>query len=104
MVNKVVMRGKITRPCELRYLPKDGAVCSTELSVSRYFKKEDGTRIKDICCIDIDVFGRSAEAAYQYLVVGKKILVEGYLKFNQWKDHQGIDRSRYSITVETLQL
>jgi len=55
MVNKVVMRGKITRPCELRYLPKGGVVCSTELSVSRYFKKEDGTRIKDICCIDIDV-------------------------------------------------
>ena len=104
MFNRVVMLGNLTRDCELRYLPNGGAVCTTGLATNRRFKKQDGSQGEEVCFIDITFFGRTAEIANQYLSRGKKVLVEGRLKLDQWTDQQGVKRSKHSITVETLQM
>ena len=104
MFNRVVMLGNLTRDCELRYLPSGGAVCTTGLATNRRFKKTDGSQGEEVCFIDITFFGRTAEIANQYLSRGKKVLVEGRLKHDQWTDQQGVKRSKHSITVETLQM
>jgi len=104
MFNRVVMLGNLTRDCELRYLPNGGAVCTTGLATNRKFKKTDGSQGEEVCFIDITFFGRTAEIANQYLSRGKKVLVEGRLKLDQWTDQNGGKRSKHSITVETLQM
>lgn len=104
MFNRVVILGNLTRDCELRYLPSGGAVCTTGLATNRKFKKTDGSQGEEVCFIDITFFGRTAEIANQYLSRGKKVLVEGRLKLDQWTDQQGVKRSKHSITVETLQM
>lgn len=104
MFNRVIMLGNLTRDCELRYLPSGGAVCTTGLASNRRFKKTDGSQGEEVCFIDITFFGRTAEIANQYLSRGKKVLVEGRLKLDQWTDQQGVKRSKHSITVETLQM
>ena len=104
MFNRVIMLGNLTRDCELRYLPNGGAVCTTGLATNRRFKKTDGSQGEEVCFIDITFFGRTAEIANQYLSRGKKVLVEGRLKLDQWTDQQGVKRSKHSITVETLQM
>lgn len=104
MFNRVIMLGNLTRDCELRYLPNGGAVCTTGLATNRRFKKQDGSQGEEVCFIDITFFGRTAEIANQYLSRGKKVLVEGRLKLDQWTDQQGVKRSKHSITVETLQM
>lgn len=98
------MLGNLTRDCELRYLPNGGAVCTTGIATNRKFKKQDGSQGEEVCFIDITFFGRTAEIANQYLSRGKKVLVEGRLKLDQWTDQQGVKRSKHSITVETLQM
>lgn len=102
MFNRVVLLGNLTRDCELRYLPNGGAVCTTGIATNRKFKKQDGSAGEEVCFIDITFFGRTAEIANQYLSRGKKVLVEGRLKLDQWTDQQGVKRSKHSITVETL--
>jgi len=104
MFNRVIMLGNLTRDCELRYLPNGGAVCTTGLATNRRFKKQDGSQGEEVCFIDITFFGRTAEIANQYLSRGKKVLVEGRLKLDQWTDQTGVKRSKHSITVETLQM
>jgi len=104
MFNRVIMLGNLTRDCELRYLPNGGAVCTTGLATNRRFKKQDGSQGEEVCFIDITFFGRTAEIANQYLSRGKKVLVEGRLKLDQWTDQTGAKRSKHSITVETLQM
>lgn len=104
MFNRVIMLGNLTRDCELRYLPNGGAVCMTGIATNRKFKKQDGSQGEEVCFIDITFFGRTAEIANQYLSRGKKVLVEGRLKLDQWTDQQGVKRSKHSITVETLQM
>lgn len=104
MFNRVVLLGNLTRDCELRYLPNGGAVCTTGIATNRKFKKQDGTQGEEVCFVDITFFGRTAEIANQYLSRGKKVLVEGRLKLDQWTDQSGVKRSKHSITVETLQM
>lgn len=98
------MLGNITRDIELKYLPSGGAVATTAIATNRKFKKQDGSQGEEVCFIDITFFGRSAEIANQYLGRGKKILIEGRLKLDQWTDQQGVKRSKHSITVEEMHM
>ncbi len=104
MFNKVILVGNLTRDCELRYLPSGSAVCTTGIATNRKFKAKDGTQKEEVCFIDIIFFGRTAEIANQYLGRGKKVLVEGRLKLDQWTDQNGGKRSKHSVTVDNLQM
>ena len=104
MFNKVIMLGNVTRDIELSYLPNGGAVAKTGLATNRKFKKQDGSQGEEVCFIDVTFFGRTAEIANQYLSKGKKVLVEGRLKLDQWTDQQGQKRSKHSVTVESMKM
>jgi single-strand DNA-binding protein len=104
MFNKVILVGNLTRDCELRYLPSGSAVCTTAIATNRRFKNQMGEQKEEVCFVDITFFGRTAEIANQYLSRGKKVLVEGRLKLDQWTDQNGGKRSKHSITVESMQM
>ncbi len=104
MYNRVILVGNLTRDPELRYLPSGGAVCTTGIATNRKFKKQDGSLSEEVCFVDITFFGRTAEVANQYLKRGKKILVEGRLKLDQWTDQNGGKRSKHSIVVDNMQM
>lgn len=104
MFNKVILVGNLTRDCKLRYLPNGRAVCTTGIATNRKFKNQQGEQKEEVCFIDITFFGRTAEIANQYLRCGKKALVEGHLKLDQWTDQNGKKRSKHSITVDNLQM
>ena len=104
MFNKVILVGNLTRDCELRYLPSGSAVCATGIATNRKFKNQMGEQKEEVCFVDITFFGRTAEIANQYLGRGKKVLVEGRLKLDQWTDQNGGKRSKHSVIVDTLQM
>lgn len=104
MFNKVVMVGNLTRDPELRYLPSGSAVCNTAIATNRRFKNQSGEQKEEVCFVDITLFGRTAEIANQYLKRGRKVLIEGRLKLDQWSDQNGNKRSKHSIVVENLQM
>ncbi|MBX1613226.1 single-stranded DNA-binding protein, partial [Campylobacter coli] len=47
---------------------------------------------------------RTAEVANQYLTKGSKVLIEGRLRFEQWSDQNGQNRSKHSIQVENMEM
>jgi len=104
MYNRIILVGNLTRDPELRYMPNGGAVCSTGIATNRKFKKQDGSTGEEVCFVDITFFGRTAEVANQYLKRGKKILVEGRLKLDQWTDQNGGKRSKHSVVVDNMQM
>ncbi len=104
MYNRIILVGNLTRDPELRYMPNGGAVCSTGIATNRKFKKQDGSAGEEVCFVDITFFGRTAEVANQYLKRGKKILVEGRLKLDQWTDQNGGKRSKHSVVVDSMQM
>lgn len=104
MLNKIILIGNLTRDVELRYTPSGSAIAKFGLAVNRAWKdRNSGEKREEVCYIDINIFGRSAEVANQHLSKGKRILVEGRLQFDQWQDQEGQKRSKHSISAESFQ-
>lgn len=104
MYNKVVMVGNLTRDVELRYLPSGSAVAKSAIATSYKYKSSTGEQKDEVCFLDFNIFGRSAEVANQYLKKGSKVLLEGRLVFEQWTAQDGSTRSRHSLRVDTMKM
>ena len=104
MYNKVIMVGNLTRDIELRYLPSGAAISKTAIATSYKYKMQTGEQKEEVCFLDINFFGRSAEIANQYLKKGSKVLVEGRLVFEQWTAQDGTTRNRHSLRVEEMKM
>lgn len=102
-MNKVIMIGHLARDIELRYTQGSVAIGSTGIAVTRKYTL-NGEKREETCFIDITFFGKQAEIANQYLNKGSKLLIEGRLKFEQWQDNNGQNRSKHSIAVESMEM
>nr|WP_314887264.1 single-stranded DNA-binding protein [uncultured Campylobacter sp.] len=103
MFNRVVLVGNLTRDIELRYTTAGAAIGNSAIAVTRKFNV-NGEKREETCFIDITFFGKQAEIANQYLSKGSKLLVEGRLKFDQWTDNNGQNRSKHTIIVENMEM
>ena len=104
MYNKVVMVGNLTRDIELKYLPSGSAVAKSAIATSYNYKTSSGERKDEVCFLDFNVFGRSAEVMNQYLKKGSKVLLEGRLVLEQWTAQDGSNRSKHSLRVDTMKM
>ena len=103
MFNKIVLVGRLTRDIELRYTQGGAAIGNTGIAVTRKFSV-NGEKREETCFIDLTFFGKQAEIANQYLSKGSKLLVEGRLKFDQWTDNNGQNRSKHTVAVESMEM
>lgn len=103
MFNKIIIVGHLTRDIELRYTQSGAAIGKSAIAATHKFTI-NGEKKEDTCFIDISFFGKGAEIANQYLRKGSKLLIEGRLKFEQWTDQNGQNRSKHSISVESMEM
>jgi len=101
--NKVMLMGNLTRDPELRYLPSNTPVVNFGLAVNRRFRRQDGEQGEETAFVDCEVFARPAEIINQYCSKGKPLFIEGRLRFDQWQDQSGNNRSKLKVVVENFQ-
>lgn len=104
MLLKVVGVARLTRDVELRYLNNGSPVAKLGLACSKKYKTQAGVQKEDICFIDGTVFGKLGEVANTYLKKGSKIYVDADLKFEQWEDQQGQNRSKHTLQINTFEM
>ena len=104
MYNKVIMVGNLNRDIKLRYLPSGSAIAKSAIATSYKYKSATGEQKDEVCFLDFNIFGRSAEVANQYLKKGSKVLLEGRLVFEQWTAQDGSTRSRHSLRVDAMKM
>jgi single-strand DNA-binding protein len=104
-VNIVILAGNLTADPELRYTPSGAPVCRLRMAVNRRYKDPKTNELREEATfVDVDVFGKQAEAAGQYLTKGRPLLVEGRLRLDQWEDKQtGQKRSRLKVVANRVQ-
>jgi single-strand DNA-binding protein len=103
-LNKVYLIGNLTRDPDLRYTNSGAGVCNMGLATSRKYTTASGEQREDTCFVDIDVWGKQAEACRNYLHRGSPVFVEGRLRLDQWDDQQsGKKMSRLRVTAERVQ-
>lgn len=102
--NKVLLMGNLTRDPQLKMLPGNSVVAEFGLASSRRFRTAAGEDREETAFVDCAAFGRQAELIHQFCKKGKRLFLEGRLKFDSWDDKQnGSRRSKLSVVVESFQ-
>ena len=99
--NIVVLTGNLTRNPELRYTPKGAAISDFGLASNRRYGKGDDVK-EEVTFVDVTVFGSTAEAVAKHLQKGRKVLVEGRLRFHTWETELGQKRSKVDVVAERV--
>jgi len=104
-MNRVILLGNLTRDVELKPLQSGMMVGKTGIATNRKKKNPQTGKydINEVMFMDLTIWGKTAEMVQQYFKRGSKILVEGFLTFDQWTDQQGNKRSKHSVTVENVE-
>lgn len=100
--NRVILAGNLTRDPQLSYLPSNMPVCEFGLAMNRRSRDKDGNQKDEVCFVDVNAFGRTAEMINQYFQKGRPILIEGRLRYREWTSKEGQKRSKLEVVVENF--
>lgn len=104
-VNKVIICGNVGSDPAVRTFPNGGKVVSISIATNEVWTdKQTGERKENTEWHDIEMFGKLADIAENYVIKGAIVYVEGAIKTQRWKDQQGNDRERKVIKGDVLTL
>ena len=99
------MIGNVTRDVEVKFTPKGTAVAGITLAVNRNYKTDSGEKREEVTFVDVELWGRIAEIAGEYVKKGNPLYVEGRLKQDSWEDKDsGQKRTKLKVVAENIQL
>lgn len=106
-INRVVLVGRLTRdlgnsPNEFAYLPNGSARANISIAVNRS-RKQGEQWIEEASFFDVTIWGKTAENLKPYLLKGKQVAVEGYLKQDRW-EKDGQKYSKVVIVADSVML
>ncbi|MBU0978651.1 single-stranded DNA-binding protein [Patescibacteria group bacterium] len=102
-LNKVMIIGNLTRDPNLRYTPKNTAVCSFGLATNRSWVPADGGEKQETVEFhNIVAWTKLAEICGQLLHKGDKVYVDGRLQTRDWKGEDGNDRRTTEIVIDNM--
>ena len=104
-VNKVILIGHLGQDPETRYVPSGAAVTTFSIAVTESWKdKQTGEQKERTEWVNIEVWGKIAEACAKYLHKGSQCYVEGQLKTDSWEDKDtGEKKYRTKVHSHTVQ-
>ena len=103
-VNVVVLVGRLTRDCNLRYTNNGTPIISFSIAVNKAKRNSDGSWGDEPLFIDCVYFASNAQNISQYLLKGRQVAVQGELRQSKWTSQDGQPRSRLEVAVNTLSL
>jgi single-strand DNA-binding protein len=99
-LNSVTLVGRVGGEPDVKYFESGSVVCNLTLAVNRRTRNNDQPD-----WFNLELWGKQAEVAANYVRKGSQIGVSGSLKFEYWKDRNtGVSRSKPVIRVERLEL
>lgn len=97
-LNIITLVGRAGRDPEVKYFESGKVVCKFSLAVNRMKKDETDW-------FDLEMWGKTAEVAANYVKKGSLIGIQGSLAIESWTDRNtGGSRSKPFIRVENLSL
>lgn len=102
-MNRLIMCGRLTKDPEVRYTTGDSpkAVARFSMAVDRQFKGKDGKTEADF--FNAVAFGKTAEHLEKYWRKGMKMLLEGQLQNDHYKDRDGRTQYAEQIVVDRVE-
>ncbi len=99
-LNVVSLVGRVGGDPDVRYFESGSVKCSLTLAVDRRSRNSDQPD-----WFNLELWGKTAEVAANYVRKGSQIGITGALKFDRWQDRTtGAERSKPVIRVDRLEL
>jgi len=99
-VNVVHLVGRAGADPEVKYFESGSVVCNLPLAVDRRSRNEDKPD-----WFNLEIWGKTAEVAANYVKKGKLLGIQGSLKIDTWEDRAtGAPRSKPVIRVDRMDL
>ncbi len=98
-LNSVTLVGRAGRDPEVRYFDSGNVLCKLTLAVNRRSRNDDQPD-----WFNLEIWGKTAEVAGNYVKKGSLIGVQGALKIDSWTDREGRERSTPVVRVDRLDL
>ena len=102
-INRVVLTGNLTRDPELRSLPSGTSVGDLRIANNERYKDSNGEWTDRANYFSITVWGAQAENCARFLAKGRKIAVDGTLRYEEWENDQGAKRSAVKIVARSVE-
>jgi single-strand DNA-binding protein len=93
-INVVNLVGRAGRDPDVRYFDSGEVVCNLTLAVNRIRRDDEPDWFR------LEIWGKSAQAAADYIKKGSLLGITGSLKFDSWADRNtGVQRTSPTIRV-----
>lgn len=102
MLNKTFIQGNLVKDPDYRETPKGQPVCSLRLASSRKFSS-NGQIHEETVFVKVELYGKLATTARQFLSKGSAIIFVGRLKLNTWQSKDGKQQSELVIAAESME-
>lgn len=98
MLNNLSILGRVTKPLELRYLQNGTAVLNFDIANSMKVRDSEPvvTYLRCVC------YGRGAEVINQFVGKGDRVLLQGELRQNSYKDSTGATKTYHYLQVNNF--
>jgi single-strand DNA-binding protein len=98
-VNKVILIGHLGRDPEIRYTQAGEPIANFSLATNEVWTDKGGQRQERTEWHRVEVFGKAAQVAKEYLSKGRSVYVEGTLRYDEWTDKDGNKRNTTRVRV-----
>ena len=98
-INSVTLVGRAGRDPEVRYFESGTVVANLTMAVNRRNRNDDPD------WFNLEIWGKQAQVAADYVKKGSLIGITGSFKMDSWKDrNSGEDRNKPVVRVDRLEL
>ncbi|MDH4200102.1 MAG: single-stranded DNA-binding protein [Spirochaetia bacterium] len=102
-INRVVLVGRLTRDPELKSTNNGSYLCRFTLASNRTIFQKDGENKEEVGFFDCIAWGKLAEIISKYTQKGRRVGIDGALRFSSWENAEGKRQSKVEIFVESFQ-
>ncbi len=102
MINTVILVGRVGQAPSIKYYESGKVQTAFSLAVNRPKRSQDLEDITD--WFRVELWGRFAEIANEYIRRGTLLGVEGKLEFKKWKDVNGVEKESFIILASNFRL
>jgi single-strand DNA-binding protein len=102
-VNRVILIGNLGKDPEIRYTQSGEPIANFSLATNESWTDRGGQKQERTEWHQVEVFGKAAQVARDYLTKGRQVYLEGSIRYDEWPDKTtGEKRKATKIRISGL--
>ena len=102
-LNRVMLVGRLTRDPELKSTSSGAVLCKFSIASNRSYNTKEGALQEEVGFFDCIAWNKAAEIISKYVTKGRRVGIDGSLRWSQWENAEGKKQSKVEVYVENFQ-